>query len=150
MRIVNFGQLVAVSDDGPAIQHQFTLQLPSGELHSVLTDESTIAQLVDMVSVASEHLPEPEPQIEHDPGEVNVSMDPEAVMGVLATEPASEELSGSGLGQPKRPPVDSDGFYMAPKARTVPKDELGYPIVHTAGRAVSPLPPEDEGDGTQI
>lgn len=93
---------------------------------------------------------------DYDPGEVRGSeaFPREVSMGVLAESPVrSDTAPRGGIGQPSptpRPPVDSEGFYLPPPARTVPKDELGYPIVQQ--RARPPTVPDDdgEGDGTQI
>jgi hypothetical protein len=99
---------------------------------------------------------------EDDPGEVS-----EPVMGVIAEDRIAEmpEAVG-GLGQPRpqnraqlevtQPPqprrilTDKDGFALPVRAKTVPKDEMGYPIVRRA--AAAPRIPDDNGeeDGAQI
>jgi hypothetical protein len=92
-----------------------------------------------------------------DPGELNANRD--VVMGALSEVPVVEDAPRGGLGQfkkhesktPRRPTfVDSDGFLLPIKAKTVPKDEMGYPIVQR--REVIPSVPDDDGDGdgTQI
>ena len=94
-----------------------------------------------------------------DPGEFIGDRD--VVMGTLSEMPVVEDVPLGGLGQPRkhknkppprrRPPVDSEGFYLPPPAKTVPKDELGYPIVHPRALAPPSIPDDDgEGDGTQI
>lgn len=103
---------------------------------------------------------------DYDPGELAAvaagsiaqepEYEPEAVMGTMAEEPvAAPQAPQGGLGQkqqrpPRRPQIDGDGFFMPVKARTVPKDEMGYPIVQK--KAVVQNVPQDDGseDGTQI
>ena len=100
---------------------------------------------------------------DYDPGElarIDGIYTPDAVMGALVEEPVLEDKPvRGGLGQSrerKKPPLshkpllDSDGFYLPPPSRTVPKDEMGYPIVPR--RVQPPTVPDDdgEGDGTQI
>lgn len=91
-----------------------------------------------------------------DPGE----QAPEPVMGVIAEDRIADvpaEPRGLGSRQPPkaappptRPPrVDADGFALPVPARTVPKDEMGYPIV--AKNRNAPVLPDDGGDdGNQI
>jgi hypothetical protein len=96
---------------------------------------------------------------EEDPGEAS-----EPVMGVIAEDriaDAPEPVGGLGQPPPRaqlqtttppRPRVltDKDGFAMPVRAKTVPKDEMGYPIVQK--RAQAPRIPDDNGeeDGAQI
>lgn len=74
----------------------------------------------------------------------------EPVMGAVAEQPVRPPSQASGLGQGPRVRVDADGFALPPTARTVPKDEMGYPIV--SGNVQQPLIPDDDGedDGTQM
>jgi len=76
----------------------------------------------------------------------------EAVMGAIAEQPVRPPTPRpqAGLGQGPRVRVDSDGFALPPTARTVPKDEMGYPIV--PGNQAQPSIPDDDGedDGTQM
>lgn len=92
---------------------------------------------------------------EEDPGE----QVPEPVMGVIAEDRIADvpvEPRGLGTRQPPkaipapRPPrVDADGFALPVPAKTVQKDEMGYPIVSKNRNA--PVLPDDEGDdGNQI
>jgi hypothetical protein len=88
---------------------------------------------------------------DHDPGE-------QTALGELtsAPEPEPEPVRAGGLGQPRngrsQPRVDADGFLIPPRAKTVPKDEMGYPIVTQKPKQntlVSLVASEDD-DGTQI
>lgn len=74
----------------------------------------------------------------------------EPVMGVVASQPVQPQQRAGGLGQGPRVRVDSDGFALPPTARTVPADEMGYPIV--PGRPQQSNIPDDDGedDGTQM
>lgn len=175
MRIVNFGQLVDL-EHGTKLMHQITVELPSGHRIQVDTDEGTVQQLVDAL-MGNGSAVEPAHQktlrellvqddgLEEDydnageffggddPGEL-AAVEPDVVMGTLTeVHIMDEETVRGGLGQPnrnRRPPVDSDGYYLSPPARTVPKDEMGYPIVPRKVH-VPTIPNDDgEGDGTQI
>jgi len=101
---------------------------------------------------------------EEDPGEVGR----EPVMGVIAEDRiADAEEPIGGLGQPKPRPkaaqlevtpppravvrTDADGFVMPVRSKTVPKDEMGYPIVKQQGRRAPQIPDDNgEEDGSQI
>lgn len=104
---------------------------------------------------------------DYDPGElaanaasslVEQDYEPEPVMGTMAEEPVMPQAAPTGgLGQPAPKPrqqrqqrVDSDGFVLPTRSRTVPKDEMGYPIV--SQRAPQQTLPIDDGeeDGQQI
>jgi hypothetical protein len=80
----------------------------------------------------------------------SLANDPEPVMGAVAAEPVKPPQQAAGLGQGPRVRVDADGFALPPTARTVPKDEMGYPIV--SGNQAQPSIPDDDGedDGTQM
>ena len=79
----------------------------------------------------------------------SLAAEPEPVMGTVATQPVRPPKQ-AGLGQGPRVRVDADGFALPPTARTVPKDEMGYPIVH--GSSAQATIPDDDGedDGTQM
>lgn len=97
---------------------------------------------------------------EEDPGEVAS----EPVMGVIAEDRIADTPDQvGGLGQPApraqlqttsppRPRIltDKDGFAVPVRSKTVPKDEMGYPIVKRQAQA--PRIPDDNGeeDGAQI
>jgi hypothetical protein len=106
---------------------------------------------------------------DYDPGELAAAAaggiaeepdyEPEAVMGTVSSEPAMAPATPQGgLGQPqqpkrppKRPHIDKDGFFMPVKSRTVPKDEMGYPIVKQRAAPPQTVPDDDgEDDGQQI
>jgi len=92
-----------------------------------------------------------------DPGE----QAPEPVMGVIAEDRVADVPDEPrGLGARRAPPeerppaprpvrVDADGFALPIPSRTVPKDEMGYPIV-TKNKNVPVLPDDGGDDGTQI
>ena len=80
---------------------------------------------------------------DYDAGEVG-GYAPEGIMVVVADESvATLPVQPRGLGHP---PVDSDGYYLPPKAKTVPKDEMGYPIVQREAPPDSVDDEEDDGD----
>jgi hypothetical protein len=197
MRIVNFGQVVDL-EHGGGFAHQFTVALDSGERLSIITDEETVQQLIEItMMMAPEEKPShlrvvdsPDPAnvmtqrmrqameeagesdvmvapgvevMEHDPGELAAYEPPgevpesQPVMGKVADVPIRGVPRGvqpGGLGQPsppvkRRPNIDADGFMITPPPRTVPTDEMGYPI--TAASRQEPDPePEDEDVGEQI
>jgi hypothetical protein len=176
MRIINFGQMVSL-EHGTQIAHQITVELPSGQRHQVLTDDSTVQQLVDLISGGTEQartVPQHKTLEEVldqesdvgdmfggdlDPGELrdlDESHEPEVVMGALSGMSPVYETPSGGLGRPqqreaKRLPVDSDGFLVPVRAKTVPRDEMGYPIVPHRTADVPNTPDDDgEGDGYQI
>jgi hypothetical protein len=83
----------------------------------------------------------------------SIAAEPEPVMGTMAEEPVAAPPPSRGLGQGRkgpRPVLDADGFMMPVRARTVPQDEMGYPVV--PGRQVVQTIPDDDGeeDGQQI
>ena len=148
MKIINFGQIVDL-EHGTQISHQMTVELPDGNRTQVRIHEDTVQQLVDAVTGAEEkpqyRVPErdpaevfpPESLEERDPGEVNFD---EGVFGVMEEEEVED------VGEPV------PGLGQGPKvrARSVAKDELGYPIVHSTGGTTSMIDEVDEDDGTQI
>ena len=159
MRIVNFGQVVDV-DRGLQLTHQMTVELQSGDRVQILTDERTVQQLVDVATGVSEEqargasfVGSDYPQDVSDFGEAGLE-DPSDLfddppIGTMEEPLVQREPSGGGLGSPK-PPVDEDGFYLPPKARTVPKDELGYPIVPRKKVSDDGDLDDGEDDGAQI
>lgn len=88
----------------------------------------------------------------------------EPIMGVMAETPIGISSSRTGgLGQPRSRPrpivsrdplIGSDGFQITPRARTVPKNEMGYPIIPkkkvTTPKLVVKRENDEEGDGVQI
>lgn len=193
MRIVNFGQVVDL-EHGGGFAHQFTVMLDSGERLSIITDEDTVQQLIEIVAAVPQEMPEPDPRNElarhlrsvheqygdqelrvvpsvqvaaeesaPDPGELADYEPPDEepasqpVMGVVSEAPVRNVPTGiqpGGLGQPKppvrrQPMIDQDGFMVAPTAKTVPTDEMGYPI--TSMSRMEPDPEDDEEDvGEQV
>lgn len=161
MRIVNFGQIIDL-EGGKRIAHQITVELDTGLRRQVQTDEGTVQQLLDIITEKDEQQsfsPQPPDDMEPDEGQIfgggyaaedydaveSGEYVPESVMGVMADEPAaSVPVTPGGLGHP---PVDTDGYYLPPKAKTVPKDEMGYPVVQ---RQAAPDDVDDEEDGDQI
>ncbi len=160
MRIVNFGQIIDL-DGGRRIAHQITVELETGRRQQIQTDEGTVQQLLDAIT-DDDALPFPArvaPDDEdQDSGEVLVDGDmevpgtadwvgSESVMGVMADERVDElpaRLGGLG-----HPPMD--GYVYPPKLKTVPKDEMGYPIVQSRSRAAPDNAEDDEeDDGDQI
>lgn len=139
---------------------------PSG--HSAQVDERIVSGLVYIQGEQAGE--EPEGEIfggDYDPGEEHVeeqALPTEPVLGTISEERvATFTQPPGGLGQapqivrppmaaprPKpQPRVDADGFLIPPRARTVPKDEMGYPVV--ASKRQPPSRFDDGGDdGTQI
>jgi len=170
MRIINFGQIVDL-EHGMEVAHQITVESENGRRTQIRTDEHTIQQLVDALSVDRGSAPpnkQPEIKMEFpreelepedvfggdfDPGEL-VS-EQESVMGVISETVVESAIPVVGLGQssaakPKpRPQFDSDGYILPVRARTVPKDDMGYPIVPHRSIPVN-VSDDEEGDGTQI
>lgn len=160
MRIVNFGQVVDV-DRGLQLTHQMTVELQSGDRVQILTDERTVQQLVDVATGVSEEQAKSANFVGSeysrevsDLGEVGLE-DPSDLfddppIGTMEEPLVRQKAPVGGLGRPKPPTVDEDGFYLPPRARTVPKDELGYPIVpHTKTVDDGGLD-DGEDDGAQI
>jgi hypothetical protein len=177
MRIVNFGQVIDL-EHGGGFAHQFTVALDSGERLSIITDEDTVQQLIEiaMVMPPSEEVPrhlrvvEPDPghvmtrrvqqmmeevadEVSDDPGELAAYEPTEApVMGKVAEAPVQGIPRGihpGGLGQPKppvkrQPMIDEDGFMVRPPSKTVPTDEMGYPIISGGRRE------QDEEDEQEV
>jgi hypothetical protein len=131
--------------------NQLTVELPDGRLAAVPTTEETVQALMNLhaglpmetevfppsvpenvevdPNLVAEYMPDEEEE-QIDPGEINT----DTVMGTLAEAPASQPVGVPAIGQPQpqpqpRPHVDSDGFALPPKAKTVPMNEMGYPIV---------------------
>jgi hypothetical protein len=164
MRIVSFGQQVML-DDQMTVINQITVELPDGRQVSVPASEETVQSLMKLhagVPVETEvYVPQPanyvnldqetfqeEDEEGVDPGEIGA----EAVMGRLSEVPAATSPVGA-IGQVRqapRPSVDADGFMIAPKARTVPKDELGYPIVQKRSAPPQQRQLAVDDDGEQI
>lgn len=162
MRIVNFGQVMDV--ENRSMVYQFTVELSSGDRTDILTDEDTVQQLVNAmtgVSRDTQALPAVTEEVEsleetgdyeHTFGGDLGEMVYEDVLESLeyAEESVPEPRGALGQVTPKRPPVDSDGFYRPPTAKTVPKDDMGYPIVpQSSGDSNFPLD-DGEDDGAQI
>lgn len=182
MMIVNFGQVVDL-EHGSGFVNQFTVVMPNGLRVSIMTNEETIQQLMDLAggiepeeevirggNGAAEEtwaipstVPEPPPTEPggeefgggYDPGEED---DDGGVIGAMVDQRVASQVAAGGLGSPgssrpkpakPRPMVDGDGFFMAPKGKTVPKDEMGYPIVSQRA-AASPSGGDDDDDGQQI
>jgi hypothetical protein len=159
MKIVNFGQVVDLEGGTVGLGYQFTVLLPNGERISVATDEGTVRQLTEIVTggviqPGEMELEEESPISGSDMREGLMSVfgpgpgNGEGVMGVIAEEeyedrPITKEVGGLGSApsvpvrapQKRQPLVDEDGFMRPPPAKTVPKDEMGYPIV-SAGQGV--------------
>jgi hypothetical protein len=165
MRIINFGQVVDL-EHGTRITHQLTVETEPGIRLQVITDEGTVQQLVDaLVGVEESPIQHEIPEAaleqsagdvfggEYDPGELvslDTPSDQESVMGALTAEHVTFQRAPGGIGQPaKRLPVDGDGFYLPVKAKTVPKDEMGYPVVPRVAVPTG-IPDDGETDGTQI
>ena len=168
------------------------MALDSGERLSIITDEDTVQQLIEisMMMAAQErpsHLravPEPpprktlremvgddgaypggdpgelaafEPLDEEDVAHIGVRQDSAPVMGKVFDVPVKNVPTGiqpGGLGQPKppvkrHPMIDQDGFMVAPTAKTVPTDEMGYPITQMSRQEPDPEV-EEEDVGEQV
>lgn len=200
MRIVNFGQVVDL-EHGGGFAHQFTIALDSGERLSIITDEETVQQLIEVTMMMEPaerpgHLRvvgEPpardnamsqrlrqmlqesnggdvmvapsvtmEEEYHTDPGELAAyeppeddELPPQPVMGKVAEVPVRGVPTGirpGGLGQPsppvkRQPMIDEDGFMVRPPAKTVPTDEMGYPITSASRQEPEPeLEEEDVGE----
>lgn len=172
MRIVNFGQVVDL-ENGGGFAHQFTVLLDNGDRISIVTNEDTLQQLIELAA----ELQGPESEIDYDthdstvgrlerrlemvppldPGELgseeSVLISP--VMGEVVTPPAEltpkVEFGGLGNRVPRvpSPMIDQDGFMIRPPAKTVSKDEMGYPISR-AKQAPAPAVGDEEDVGFQI
>lgn len=166
-------QMVVITDDGHShaiTTTEDTIQQLVGKLtNGGVAQENYAARSAEpyVSPVRKEYVQESEDEElasifggEPDPGEQ--AQEPEPVMGVIAEDRVAEEEeaprglgsrpSASRIAPPTRPPVprvDADGFALPVPARTVPKDEMGYPIV--AKNRNAPVLPEDNGDdGNQI
>jgi len=150
MKIVSFGQQILL-DEGMTVINQITVELPDGRRAAVPTSEETVQTLMKLhagIPMETEVIPPEVPEnVTLDPGVYNESYEPEddedydpgeisadAVMGTLAEAPATQPAGMPAIGQPQpapqpRPQVDADGFAITPKARTVPQNAMGYPIV---------------------
>jgi len=171
MRIVSFGQVVDL-EHGVQLTNQLTLELSDGRRAVVTTNDETVQQLIGLASGTTRknqfleptpRAPEPEEDVqvpmeeaelagifggEDDPGEMRAEP-PEAPRIAESPTPPSTPMGGLGTGPavPVRPRVDKDGFLLPVHARTVEKDEMGYPVVR---KRVADAPPEEEDDGSQI
>jgi hypothetical protein len=177
MKIMGFGQMVNVS--AQKMVHQLVVMSADGQQHVVDTDEATVKQLAAVMAnmppqsyqgpqqsepVLAPEYQEPESGLEAevfgdevDPGEASS----EPVMGVIAEDRIADVPDEpTGLGQPRPAPrkevpkprrvvTDKDGFVLPVPSKTVPKDEMGYPLV---AKKSAPKIPEDGGeeDGAQI
>jgi hypothetical protein len=173
MKIVSFGQQVLLDAEMTVI-NQITVELQDGRQVSVPAAEETVQALMKLhagIPLDKEVIPPAVPDNvtidpsvfenyssdemydeedeEIDPGEIG-----DAVMGVLAEEPMSQPAGiPKAIGQPQtraQPRVDADGFMLAPKARTVPKDEMGYPIVQRKQQVPKQRQLIADEDGEQI
>lgn len=103
---------------------------------------------------------------DYDPGEEN-QQSVEPVVGTIAeNRTTTDSYSGGGIGQvtqapvqqefpnrgrkKRQPLIDKDGFMISPPAKTVPKDEMGYPIVPKRNAQPSSNRFSEEEDGQQI
>lgn len=166
MRIVSFGQQVML-DAQMTVINQITVELPDGRHVSVPASEETVQSLMKLhagIPVETEvfadvHQPGNTAEMSYyeegdeapDPGEISA----DAVMGTLSEAPVASPMRPVGaIGQVQRAPspqprVDADGFMVAPRAKTVPKDEMGYPIVQRKAAPQQQQLVQDD-DGEQI
>jgi hypothetical protein len=155
------GRRIQVKTDEGTVDQLMDALLGNGGQHPHVERKTADQMLKNDIAIDSELLAEESYSGsvddfggDYDPGElINVERSPDAVMGALSEIPVVRDSSvRGGLGQPKRrdPQIDSDGFLLPVRSRTVPKDEMGYPIVQR--RATPSIIPDDdgEGDGTQI
>lgn len=162
MRIINFGQVVDLEDGRIGMGFQFTIVLPDGTRVAISTDEATIQQLTEIVTggIVDEGVAPPPPEYGYDESPAHFTVqgeepgNGEGVMGQIAEEPYEEQVGRGmvgGLGsppvapqpqppQPRQPMIDEDGFARPPTAKTVPADEMGYPIT----AAQSQMPTQEE------
>lgn len=169
MRIVNFGQVVDL-EHGGGFAHQFTVILDDGNRISIITNEETVQQLIEiamMMSSESQERPshlrvvEPEPAVYPggdpgelapyqpiDPGDVaDIKIMTQAVMGKVSEEDAPDGvIERGGLGHKRTPRtlIDEDGFMVTPPAKTVPTDSMGYPITGNVKQQPEEEPEEEE------
>ena len=98
---------------------------------------------------------------DYDPGE-EAEAPSGGVMGTIAEQRVATHHAPGGLGSPApqavprqpqqakpRPNIDGDGYLVPPRAKTVPANEMGYPVVAQRG-AAGPAIEDDDDDGTQI
>jgi hypothetical protein len=176
MKIVSFGQQIMLDAEMTVI-NQITVELSNGDQVSVPASEETVQTLmklhaglpidrvvqpapvpesVEVDPAAAQYLAslDAEEEDDYDPGEVGTPSQ-DAVMGTLGEVPVPPSANPPrAIGQPQpqtrpAPRVDADGFALPPKARTVPTDSMGYPIVPQRSRPQQRQLVSDE-DGEQI
>jgi hypothetical protein len=172
MRIINFGQVVDLEDGTIGMGFQMTVLLPDGTRISIATDEHTIQQLTEIVvgGVEDVVVPPPAPERIYEEGPAFEAADVGGgnggpVMGQIDEEDYEEQVMRGmvgGLGSPPRAPqpaqaqprppmIDEDGFMRTPVAKTVPTDEMGYPIVaQQQGPTQEELIEEEEDPGESV
>jgi len=173
VRIVRVGQMMNLRGRHQLVS-SFEVELYDGRVEVVTTTEETLQQLIRLASGLSatedelkEESVEPEEPTELPDSVFGGDVDPGEIVGSLMGEVADDEVDletalrdhAAGVMEvvaeraPVRPParprghVDADGFFRPPPARTVEKDEMGYPIV--AGSRATPVTVEED-DGDQI
>jgi hypothetical protein len=147
----------------------FEVELDGGRTAVVTTTEETLQQLIQLAAglspgaakEAPQRAPEPEYSDEEvpeavfggdDPGEM---MGEESLMGRISDEDSPQDVTAvageilARLEAPKparRANVDADGFFKPPPARTVEKDEMGYPIVPQTRTSAPSAGRDDDGE----
>jgi hypothetical protein len=171
MKIVNFGQVVVMDGDRPALTYQMLIEI-NGKHVPIRTDEETVQSLMNMVQedgdrTAGDYEP-PERDFRtddlpagpedfggteymDDPGEMVSVHDAHSAYAMGGMEDAipadPPPVASPGLGaNPASVNVDPDGFHLRPQAKTVPADSAGYPIVQRTPGAQ----PVDDDDGVQM
>jgi len=164
MHIINVGQLFNLEHHSGML-NQFTVRLQSGREVAIVTDEHTVAQLIDVAAqelTGTVRQPSAPPQEEPFPAEVtefggdlpdpgeSLAVPEPPVMGTVEEE--APEYRRDKLGQEVMRPTDRRGALggghpnkkgrvsryrtvESVPARTVPMDEKGNPIVPSAHRA---------------
>lgn len=159
MKIVDAGQYVSLEGpDSGQVRCRITVRTDDGRQVSIPTSEDTVNKIIELMAgvtpqdaVDSEPLPSV-----MGPSMVRQNVEADyfggngdaASLGSIAEESPREVAPAPGLGQPL---LDARGRPIAPRARTVAKDEYGYPIVQRNPDEPPPNEVFDEEDpGEQI
>lgn len=156
MKIVDAGQYVSLEGpDAGQVRCRITVRMDDGRQVSIPTSEDTVNKIIELMAGVTPQdavSTEPPPPV-MGPSIVRQNVEAEyfggsGSLGSIAEESTRAASPAPVLGQPL---FDAHGKPIVPRARTVAKDEYGYPIVQRNPDEPPPNEVFDEEDpGEQI
>ena len=131
MKIVDAGQYVSLEGlDAGQMRCRITVRTDDGRQVSIPTSEDTVNKIIELmagvVPQQSVETPQAVQPVFTNLEQVSYFGDSDARLGAVSEEPSQEEHPAPGLGQAR---LNAPSIPTPVRARTVAKDEAGYPIV---------------------